>query len=105
MVELLAVQSIDRKLQMKRSVIVGNYEFYYASGLLSAKTTLDGNGETKPTELKEKVEAALTQYAPANDEDAYLVKLLQRYIPTQEPYDTQMQELFAWGKTGQEPKK
>ena len=31
MVRMLPVESVERKLDMKASVLVGNYEFYYAA--------------------------------------------------------------------------
>ena len=37
MVRIL-VESVERKLDMKASVLVGNYEFYYAAGKLAALT-------------------------------------------------------------------
>lgn len=103
MVELLAIQSIDKKIELKSSVMVGNYEFYYASGLLSKYTALDADGTTPPEALKEKLETALESFTPADAEQEYLVGLLQRYKPV-ERFDEQMTDLFQCGATGAKPK-
>lgn len=104
MVLRLAKDAVEKKLEMKASVLVGNYEFYYACGKLSAKTELKADESCAPLELKELVEEALTHFTPeeGNEEDAYLAKLLKRYRPGGD-YDSQMADLFVWGKTGEEP--
>lgn len=102
MVPMLAVSSIEKKLEMQASVIVGNYEFYYASGKLSSLTSLGADENTRPVELKEAVETALVDFQPADDTQSYLVKLLERYRPS-ENYDEQMNLLFRWGREGKEP--
>ena len=102
MVPMLAVSSIEKKLEMQASVIVGNYEFYYAVGKFSALTSLGADENTRPVELKEAVENALADFQPADDAQTYLVKLLERYRPS-ESYDEQMNLLFRWGREGKEP--
>lgn len=102
MVPMLAVSSIEKKLEMQASVIVGNYEFYYAVGKFSALTSLGADENTRPVELKEAVENALADFQPADDVQAYLVRLLERYRPS-ESYDAQMNLLFRWGREGKEP--
>lgn len=102
MVLLLAVQSVERKIEMQTSVIVGNYEFYYASGKLAALTDLPAEGSTPPMELKEQVMTAIEGFSPADPGQSYLVRLLDRYRPS-EAWDEQMEQLFLWGKTGKQP--
>jgi hypothetical protein len=99
MVLELAVSSIEKKLQMQASVIVGNYEFYYAAGKLAARTTLAADEMTPPLLLKEQVDGALKSFsaAPEDKKAAYLVYLLDRYRPS-EAYDEQMAQLFRMGK-------
>ena len=36
MVEELAVNSVEKKLDMQASILVGNYEYYYACGKLKS---------------------------------------------------------------------
>ena len=102
MVPMLAVSSIEKKLEMQASVIVGNYEFYYAAGKLSSVTSLEADENPQPVALKEAVEAAMASFEPADDVQAYLVRLLERYRPS-ESYDAQMNLLFRWGREGKEP--
>lgn len=101
MVLMLAAESVEKKLVMQASVLVGNYEFYYAAGKLAAVTKLLGDEQTQPMELKTFVEKALEEYQPSAEDvsGAYLKKMLMRYRPS-ESYDEQMKELFVWGKEG-----
>ena len=39
----------------------------------------------------------LEQLQPANEQEAYLMKLLSTYEPDADIYDEQMKELFRWG--------
>lgn len=100
----LTVSSVEKKIEMEASVLVGNYEFYYACGKLAAKTALEADGKTLPESLKEAEEAARTSYTPSSDDtkEVYLLKLLERYQPTEE-YEQEMEELFYWGKEGKRP--
>lgn len=104
MVLMLAASSVEKKLEMQASIIVGNYEFYYAAGKLASQYSIGADETTQPMELKEAVEKALEQYNPPTDDKkgTYLNKLLDRYRPS-EAYDEQMRDLFIWGKTGKEP--
>ncbi len=103
MVPFLAANSIEKKIEMQASIIVGNYEFYYAAGKLSSLISFQGNSATPPLELKEAVQVALETYDPGEDASLqYLVTLLNRYRPS-ENYDEQMAYLFEWGRDGKEP--
>ena len=48
MITLLARQSVDRKVSDHVSVIVGNYEYYYACGLLDRRLSLGLSADIKP---------------------------------------------------------
>ena len=104
MVAELAVSSVEKKLEMQASVIVGNYEFYYASGKLASVAALQADETTAPMELKEAVTAALEGFVPSAEDDngIYLKRLLERYRPAEE-YDEQMDFLFRWGREGRRP--
>ena len=95
MIELLAVQSIDHKLDKHISVITGNYEYYYACGILDRRLSLGLSSDMKPTELFDKVQEALHD-KPLDPEGDYLIYLLKRYEP-EDKYDEQMGELFKRG--------
>ena len=95
MIELLAVQSIDHKLDKHISVITGNYEYYYACGILDRRLSLRLSSDMKPTEIFDKVQEALHD-KPLDPEGDYLIYLLKRYEP-EDKYDEQMGELFEAG--------
>ena len=102
MVRMLPVESVERKLDMKASVLVGNYEFYYAAGKLAALTEVEAGEETPPDELKAAVSEALEHFETADERQAYLIRLLERYRPN-ELQDEDTRALFLWGLTGREP--
>ena len=49
MVEELAVNAVEKKLDMQASILVGNYEYYYACGKL--KGLMDLAVDEKPHRL------------------------------------------------------
>ena len=59
MVEELAVNSVEKKLDMQASILVGNYEYYYACGKLKSLIELAVDEETAPLVMKEIVDEAL----------------------------------------------
>lgn len=97
MVPSIARQSVIIKCNMGKSVITGNYEYYYAAGLVSkvAGTAIDD--EIKPLELQELLEEKLPGLTAQNEQETYLFALLSGYRPTEE-YDEQMKELLQMGK-------
>lgn len=102
MVLELAAQSVRQKCEMRSSVLVGNYEFYYAAGRLAAAckregTPVFGADETVlPDEMKAAVMSVLDTFSPADEEEAYLVRMLDRYRPG-ETFDEQTGQLFLMG--------
>lgn len=98
MVLELAVNSVEKKLNMKASIIVGNYEYYYSCGKLAALTSLAADENTEPMAMKEAVTTAIASFDAGEDETKqFLIRLLDRYRPS-EAYDEQMKELFLMGK-------
>ena len=98
MVEELAVNSVEKKLDMQASILVGNYEYYYACGKLKSLIELAVDEETAPLVMKEIVDEALASYSPDEESEpakAYL-KTLLRYRPS-DAYDAQMADLFLRG--------
>lgn len=99
MVEELAVNSVEKKLDMQASILVGNYEYYYACGKLKSLIELAVDEETAPLVMKEIVDEALASYSPDEENEpakAYLKTLLLRYRPS-DAYDAQMASLFRRG--------
>jgi hypothetical protein len=112
MEKILAIQSVNKKIERQMSVLVGNYEFYYAAGAFMALFGADFDKHLSPEELKQSID----DYISANnlkaaepaadkasgdskdieDRKAYLVYLMNRY-ETIEKYEDVMMELFDDG--------
>lgn len=97
MVLSIARQSVILKCLRQKSVLLGNYEFYYLAGVMEHIYKLGLTKELAPKELFEEIQKHLKELAPANDEEKYLLKLVEFYEPLAE-YDEQMKQLFEWGK-------
>jgi hypothetical protein len=100
MVTSLARQSVIIKCNMQKSVMLGNYEFYYAAGLLKKLCGLAIDAQMQPRELYAAIEEQTKELSPEDEKIAYLLTMIGRFDVLDE-YDAQMQELFAWGE--QEP--
>lgn len=97
MVTSIARQSVIIKCNMQKSVITGNYEFYYAAGLVAKLSGVDIPDDIKPEELLTLLTEQIPKLAPADDKEKYLFGMLADYRPS-EDYDGQMKELLCWGK-------
>lgn len=97
MVTSIARQSVIIKCNMQKSILTGNYEFYYAAGLLSKLTGLTLPEESQPEELFHLLSEKLPELTATDEKEAYLFQLILGYRPNEE-YDAQMQELFLMGK-------
>ncbi|MGN8773124.1 DUF3837 family protein [Candidatus Weimeria sp. HCP3S3_B5] len=95
MIASLAVSSVDLKLSKRTSILTGNYEYYYACGLLEKRSSPGLNGDLSPSELYKRVQDFLSDSEVDPDGD-YLIYLLKRYEPD-ERYDSQMKDLFISG--------
>ena len=102
MVPSIARQSVILKCNMQRSILTGNYEFYYAAGLLAKLTDIEIPDEIRPLALA----AVIKERAPGGPDSKtanvsaekieYLRQMLLDYMPKEE-YDLQMKELLTWG--------
>lgn len=92
----IARQSIILKCTMQKSVLLGNYEFYYAAGLFKKLFQLEVNEQMQPQELSEYLLGQLEQLTPKDEKEKYLIHMVSTYEPL-ENYDEQMRELFRWG--------
>lgn len=81
---------------MQKSVLLGNYEFYYAAGLLKKLFGLETREDMQPLELSEYILGQLETLKPGDEKEEYLIGLVSMYEPL-ENYDEQMKELFRWG--------
>ena len=98
MVPSIARQSVIIKCNQQTSVLLGNYEFYYLAGLMKKLYNLEINKDMQPLELLEGIQTKLDDLVPANEQEAYLIKLARNFKPA-ETSDEQMKELFHWGAT------
>ena len=93
MVPSIARQSVIIKCNMQKSILTGNYEFYYAAGLI-AKLSED----IKPEELLALLSEKIPMLTPADEKEKYLFGMVADYRP-EDVYDEQMRELLDWGRT------
>lgn len=100
MVTSIARQSVILKCNMQKSVLLGNYEFYYIAGLLKKLFNVSADADMEPETLSEYLLSVVDTLSPKDEKEAYLIKMLKGYEPLPE-HDEQMKELFAWGE--QEP--
>lgn len=96
MVPSIARQSVIIKCSMQKSVLTGNYEFYYAAGLLKKLCGVEIPEDIKPLELENLVSESLKSLSPKDEKEQWLFGMLSDYKPFEE-YDEQMKELLLWG--------
>lgn len=93
---ILARQSVIIKCNINKSIMMGNYEFYYAGGLLCRLAGKIPDHALKPHELSVFLQPLPDTYEPKNEQEAYLAKLIKEYKVSDE-YDEQMQLLLQMG--------
>ncbi len=102
MIVSIARQSVILKCLRKRSVMLGNYEFYYGAGFSSLCFGVSYDFTDKPKELNEQIKKNLEGIETNNPEEKYLIKMLLDFRPTDE-YNDQMKELFEMGLNEHNP--
>ena len=100
MVMSIARQSVIIKCNMQKSVLTGNYEFYYAAGLISKISQIEIEEDIKPLKLEEYLAEKIKILKPNDEKEAWLFHMIHDYKPAEE-YDDQMKELMRWGKNEQ----
>ncbi len=98
MVTSIARQSVIIKCNQQTSVLLGNYEFYYLAGLMKKLFDFPLSEDMAPEELFMAIKDNTPKANPKNEQEAYLLKLVEFYKPL-EVYDEQTKELFRWGAT------
>lgn len=96
MIPLLAQQSIQTKLKLQSVTMLGNYEFYYAAGLLCQNLGLLPQVDLPPKELYDFLRTQTDGKEISDPVTAHLAKMIHFYIP-EDAYDEQMKELFRLG--------
>lgn len=97
MVTSIARQSVIIKCNMQQSILLGNYEFYYAAGLAKKLYGLQLDGDMQPAELFTGLTEQMEGLAPQDEREKYLLSMIKNYEVLEE-YDEQMKELFDWGE-------
>lgn len=97
MVPYITRQSVIIKCNMNKSVLTGNYEYYYAAGLAEKLMGISIPEEIKPEDLKTLLTKQLTGMTGGDEKESYLLQLLMDYTPG-DAYDAQMKELLLMGK-------
>lgn len=101
MVSSIARQSVIFKCTRQQSVLLGNYEFYYVAGLMNKCFGLSAREDMAPLELFEYLSSHLKEIDPKDENEKYMLQILENYDPLEE-YDDQMKELFRWGEGEQD---
>ncbi len=101
MIPSIARQSVIQKCILQKSVLLGNYEFYYLGGLLHKLYGIDISENMKPDEMFAVIEPAIKELHPEDEREAYLLKIVSVYQPLPD-YDEQMKLLFRWGSGEQD---
>lgn len=100
MVESIARQSVVIKCNLASSIMTGNYEFYYAAGLLHKLLGIAAKEVPEPFHLETLVLKLLEGYEPKDEREMHLARMLRNYKP-QDAFDEQMRELFLMGEQEQ----
>lgn len=82
----LAVQSIQNKLSLKSQTMLGNYEFYYAAGMICKKLQLKPEEIENPEKLYEYLTGQTKGKEIEDPTAAHLAKMI-RYYKVEENYD------------------
>ncbi|MCR5272674.1 MAG: DUF3837 domain-containing protein [Lachnospiraceae bacterium] len=96
MVPLLAAQSVQIKCKMNKSVMTGNYEFYYAAGLYAGYRNIDVDEYIAVKDLFDLIAPLAKEDKTEDSGEKYLCKLLYEYR-IDALYDEQMPELLKMG--------
>ena len=97
MITDLARQSVILKCKLQKSTMLGNYEFYYAAGLMAQMTGSTGiEKDISPQQLWEKTKKMCETCATEDPYVAHLKFMLEHY-KVHEAYDEQMWDLFQCG--------
>lgn len=94
MVPSIARQSVILKCNMQKSVMLGNYEFFYAAGLMRKLYNIEIRTDMEPEQILEAILQMQDNLAPQSEQEKYLIQIIKNYEPSAD-HDAQMDELFA----------
>lgn len=93
----LTRQSVVIKCSLEASIMTGNYEMYYAAGLLANIMSREIAADIQPEALHDLVHEWLADFQPADGQQKHLAHMLKYYHPDPERYDDQMAQLLQMG--------
>jgi hypothetical protein len=77
--------------------MTGNYEFYYASGVLHKLKGVEPTGEVlEPIEMSKQVHMLIEDFTTEDTREKHLLHML-KYYKSVSDFDNQMKELFLLG--------
>ncbi len=100
MILSIARQSVIIKSNLNASIMTGNYEFYYAAGLLYHLKGIETETVLEPLQLLEAVHGLIADFGTEDTRERHLVHMLKYYKPVAD-FDDQMKELFLLGNREQ----
>jgi hypothetical protein len=98
-IQLLAVQAVEKKTKFPEAVMVGNYECAYAAGCLSKKFNILRDTIETADDLRETVKEILTNDEPDNAREKRLYQMLSGYEVT-DVFDKDVAGLYSTGRSG-----
>ena len=98
MVPSIARQSVIIKCNMQKSILTGNYDLYYAAGLIAKLSGVEIPEDITPEELLALLSELIPMLTPADEKEKYLFGMVADYRP-EDVYDEQRRELLDWGRT------
>ena len=94
MVPSIARQSVILKCNMQKSVMLGNYEFFYAAGLMRKLYNIEIRTDMEPEQILEAILQMQDNLAPQSEQEKYLIQIIKNYEPSAD-HDAQMDEFEA----------
>ena len=81
MVPSIARQSVILKCNMQKSVMLGNYEFFYAAGLMRKLYNIEIRTDMEPEQILEAILQMQDNLAPQSEPEKYLIQIIKNYEP------------------------
>ena len=76
MVPSIARQSVILKCNMQKSVMLGNYEFFYAAGLMRKLYNIEIRTDMEPEQILEAILQVQDNLAPQSEQEKYLIQIM-----------------------------
>lgn len=97
MILSIARQSVIIKCNLESSIMTGNYEFYYAAGVMyKLKAVKQVENVLEPMEMSKQIHMLIEGFKTEDTKEQHLVHMLKYYKPVLD-FDDQMKELFLLG--------